>query len=291
MAGSLRNTIESALGARISSSRALAGGDIADVSCLQLSDGRQVVAKRPRIDQPDTTAVEKMMLNFLARKSPLPVPKVLFQTKGMLVIDYIDHTGISDPDQAAADIAAHIAALHDTRPKGARPYYGFEKETFIGPLPQHNVPSDNWVDFFREHRLLSIAQSCVRTQKLSPEIYARVEQLATRLNDFLPQTPASSLLHGDLWAGNILVDDNKVAAFIDPAISFGHHEMDLAFVALMGGLPDVFLAQYADHHTIEPGYAEERQYIYQLWPLLVHARLFGGGYVGQITAILDHFGV
>jgi fructosamine-3-kinase len=291
MAGSLKKTLESALGASISNSRALSGGDIADVSCLQLSDGRKVVAKRPRIDQPDTTSVEKMMLTFLARKSPLPVPKVLFQTKGILVIEHIEHAGTSNPELVTADIAAHVAALHASEPKGGQPYYGFEKETFIGPLPQYNTPSNNWIDFFREHRLLSMAQSCVRTQKIPPETFDQIEKLAAKLADFLPQKPPSSLLHGDLWAGNVLVNGNTVAAFIDPAISYGHHEMDLAFIALMGGQPDVFFDHYRNHRAIEPGYAEERQYIYQLWPLLVHARLFGGGYIRQIETILDRFGL
>lgn len=290
MAGSISARLESALGARIIRSRPLSGGDIADVSLLTLDDDRQVVAKRPRMDQPDTTAVEKMMLKHLASKSDLPVPEVLFQTKGLLVISYIQHEGIIDAEAAAIDVARHTAALHKVRPKGSRPFYGFNKDTYIGPLPQQNKPCGNWADFFAEHRLLAMAGSATRTGKMPTEMMERVEKLTGKITDFVPALPPSSLLHGDLWAGNMLIDGDKAAGFIDPAISYGHAEMDLAFVELMGGLSPVFFDAYNGINPIEPEFHETRKPLYQLWPLLVHVRLFGGGYVAQVDAVLSRFG-
>ena len=290
MAGSISARLESALGARITKSRPLSGGDIADVSLLTLDDKRQVVAKRPRMDQPDTTAVEKMMLKHLASKSELPVPEVLFQTKGLLVLSYIPHEGIADADSAAVSVARHTATLHAVRPKGSRPFYGLNKDTYIGPLPQQNKPCGNWVEFFTEHRLLAMAGSAIRTGKMPGEMMGRVEKLAGKIAGFIPALPPSSLLHGDLWAGNILIDGDAAAGFIDPAISYGHAEMDLAFVDLMGGLSPVFFDAYNEFSPIEPEFHEVRKPLYQLWPLLVHVRLFGGGYVNQVEGILSRFG-
>ncbi len=211
-------------------------------------------------------------------------------TEGILVISHIPHRGMESADEAATDIARHVAALHSVRPKGSRPYFGFDKDTYIGPLPQQNKPGGNWVDFFTEHRLLAMAGSATRTGKMPESLFGRIEGLAAKLADFLPAQPSSSLLHGDLWSGNMLVDGGKVAGFIDPAISYGHNEMDLAFIDLMGGLSSVFFDAYNELNPLEPEFHETRKPLYQLWPLLVHVRLFGGGYVGQVEVTLSRFG-
>ncbi|WP_025897003.1 fructosamine kinase family protein [Kordiimonas gwangyangensis] len=283
--------LEKALGSPVVGSRPMRGGDIADVSCLTLKDGRKVVAKRPRADQPDTTATEAMMLNHLAAHSPVPVPRVLFQSAGILVMEHVAHAGVTDAVKASESVAIHVAALHDCLAGDAPKPYGFTEDTFIGPLNQRNKQSANWASFFRDHRLLAMAQSCLRTSRFEAGMMARIEAIAAKLPTLLPGTPPASLLHGDLWAGNMLIDGDRAAGFIDPAISYGHAEMDLAFIALMGGLERNFFDAYAAHRAIEPGFFEDRIAIYQLWPLLVHVRLFGGGYVGQVSHILDRFGV
>lgn len=290
MAGAVAQKLTKALGARIVKSRALAGGDIADVSLLTLDNHTEVVAKRPRMDQPDTTAVEAMMLKHLTKHSELPVPKVVFQAKNILVISYIPNKGKTDAAAAAESVAAHISQLHKARPKGARRFYGLAKDTFIGPLPQVNTPASNWCDFFIQNRLLAMARSCQNVSRFQTDTMNRIEALAAKLPDILPATPESSLLHGDLWAGNMLFDGAHAVGFIDPAISYGHREMDLAFIDLMGGLDPIFFDAYQELYAIEPSFHEERKAIYQLWPLLVHVRLFGGGYINQVSDILQKFG-
>lgn len=291
MAASLSDMLTEALGSPITKSRALSGGDIADASLLTTADGKQFVAKRPRMDQPDTTAIEAMMLKYLEKHSHLPVPTVQFQKKGILVMDYIDHAGPSEPVLAAESVAHHVAELHKVRPPKKEGPYGFTKETVIGPLPQVNTPDTNWCSFFTENRLLAMAQSCVNTSRFDTAFMARIEKLATKLPDILPANPDSSLLHGDLWSGNMLIDGDKAKAFIDPAISYGHREMDIAFMLLMGGLDASFYASYNTLYPLEPGFKEERLAIYQLWPLLVHVRLFAGGYVNSVSQTLDSFGI
>ncbi|MBV1900670.1 MAG: fructosamine kinase family protein [Kordiimonadaceae bacterium] len=290
MAVSVAQKLTKALGARIVKTRALPGGDIADVSLLTLDNHTEVVAKRPRSDQPDTTAVEAMMLRHLAAKSTLPVPKVLFQSKGILVMGFIPNKGITNPVAAAEDIALHVARLHRVKSKSKQPFYGLDKETVIGPLPQINTPASNWCDFFTENRLMAMAQSCMNVSRFDTRFMARIEKLAATLPNLLPATPESSLLHGDLWAGNMLVDGDKAVGFIDPAISYGHREMDLAFMALMGGLDPAFFDAYHAAYPLDAGFQEERKALYQLWPLLVHLRLFGSGYQHQVESILEQFG-
>lgn len=129
MAAPATRKLEAALGANIIKSRALPGGDIADVSLLTLDNHTQVVAKRPRMDQPDTTAIEAMMLKHLKTASKLPVPKVLFQAKKMLVISYIPNKGKTNAVGAAQSAASHIAALHQCRPDSEPHFYGFNQDT------------------------------------------------------------------------------------------------------------------------------------------------------------------
>lgn len=290
MAGSATQKLQAALGARVVSSRALPGGDIADVSLLTLDNHTMVVAKRPRADQPDTTSIEAMMLTHLAEVSQLPVPKVLFQQENLLVISYIPHKGVKQRETAAEDIARHVAALHSIIRTGKKARYGFEKDTVIGPLPQRNRQADSWVDFYRDQRFLAMVQSCANVNRFDSEIIKRCEGFAAKLGDYLPVKPPCALLHGDLWSGNMLIDDDHAAAFIDPAISYGHSEMDLAFIDLMGGLENAFWPAYENAYGIEQGFHDERKAIYQLWPLLVHVRLFGGGYGQQVSNILTQFG-
>lgn len=289
MSGTIAKKIEKALGSPMVKSLPLRGGDIADVSLITLADNRQFVAKRPRMDQPDTTACEKMMLTHLAKKSALPVPKVHYQTRGLLVMDFVKHANTLDAKAAAEDAAQHVARLHkvENLPRRGKPKYGFEKDTYIGPLVQQNKLTESWIDFFRDHRLLAIADSSYRTQKLPSVVLRKIQTFAGKLDSFLPANPVASLLHGDLWAGNVLVDGDHIASFIDPAISYGHNEMDLAFIDLMGGFDVAFFDAYATIYPVERDFWETRKLVYQLWPLLVHVRIFGGGYVQQVDAILD----
>ncbi len=281
--------IEKKLGSKPVKSRFLDGGDIADVSKLTLADGREVVAKRPRMDQPDTTAIEAMSLTYLKEQSGIPVPEVLYQEAGLLVIEFITNTGIKDPGAVAKSAAEKLAALHRAINLDTRAPYGFSEDTFIGPLPQHNRPEASWVDFFRDHRLLAMSAQIENTGRVSADFMKKLEMLAGKLGSLIPDTPKPSLLHGDVWRGNILCNSDHVTAFIDPAISYGHSEMDLAFVDLMGGLDSVFFDAYSAISPIDNDFANERKALYQLWPLLVHVKLFGGGYVAQAETIMDRY--
>jgi fructosamine-3-kinase len=114
-----------------------------------------------------------------------------------------------------------------------------------------------------------------------------LDRLCARIEDFLPDAPPS-LLHGDLWSGNTMSSADDTPVIYDPAVYYGHREVDLAFTELFGGFPARFYEAYQDVFPLEPGY-EERKRLYQLYPLLVHMNLFGGGYTAQVDQIAEHY--
>ena len=126
--------------------------------------------------------------------------------------------------------------------------------------------------------------------RLSQSIFVRLETLAARLDEYLEEPSAPSLLHGDAWTGNILSDGDQITAFLDPAIYYGHAEIELAFTTLFGTFSKPFFERYREIRPLVPGFMEVRKDIYNLYPLLVHVRLFGGGYQEQVDHILRRLG-
>lgn len=271
--------IQEHLGAAIAREQALAGGCIADVRRLTLSDGRDVVAKLGQ-----GLVLEGFMLTYLADHSRLPVPKVLFSAEDLLVMEYLPTSGaLSDPAQE--DAADHLAALHGVTAER----FGFERTTVIGGLKQPNAEDTSWCDFFRDQRLMYMTETAVHTKKLPAEVALRIAKLADRLERWIDDSATPALIHGDMWTGNVLVNGDKIAGFVDPAIYYADPEIELAFSTLFGTFSEAFFKRYAEHRPLRPGFGERKD-IYNLYPLLVHVRLFGAPYVGDVDMILRRFG-
>ena len=117
-----------------------------------------------------------------------------------------------------------------------------------------------------------------------------LEKLADSVGRWLEEPAQPSLVHGDMWGGNVLAANGRITGFIDPAIYFADAEVELAFSTLFGTCGDDFFSRYGEHRPIAPGFFEERRDLYNLYPLLVHVRLFGGSYVGSVSGILNKFG-
>lgn len=281
--------LDRVLGQTVVQRTSLHGGSVADVARLELADGMFVVEKRRRA----TAAVagdlelEAWMLSYLARESRLPVPEVLLASADQLVLSYVPHEAGNPAESAQIDAARQLAALHAITREG----FGLERDTLIGPLPQANQPTASWVDFFREQRLLAMSAYASASGRLPPDVARRIDQLAPKLDALLAPPEAASLLHGDLWAGNLLYGTDRVAAFIDPAIYFGHPEIELAYTTLFGGFGERFYAAYAEALGIAPGFFEDRADLYNLYPLLVHVQLFGAGYLAPIDRTLRRHGL
>jgi fructosamine-3-kinase len=257
----------------------LSGGCIADVRRLTLADGRDVVAK---VGQ--GLALEGFMLSYLADHSRLPVPEVFHAAEDLLLMEYLPTSGQLSA-AAQEDAADHLAALHGV----TAPMFGFEGMTVIGGLKQPNEQNPSWLDFFRDQRLMYMADIAVRTGKLDAEMAARIEKLADRLDRWIDASARPSLLHGDMWTGNVLVNGDRISGFVDPAIYYGDPEIELAFSTLFGTFGEPFFKRYEEHRPLQSGFAERKD-IYNLYPLLVHVRLFGAHYVGDVNIILRRCG-
>lgn len=275
----LQREVEALTGERVLGTTPLTGGCVAQVVRLELSDGRQLVAKAG-----SALTAEAWMLEHL-RGEHWPVPAVLHTSADLLLMDFVEHDGRSDAksESHAADL---LAGLHAVQ----RPDFGFERDTVIAGLTQPNPRSEHWIPFFAEHRLLAMAIECAGAGQLPAALLTRIERLAGRVDRWLLEPEHASLIHGDLWGGNMLFHEGRLAALIDPACYWAHAEIELAFATLFHSLGDEFFARYEQHRPLPPGFFEERRDLYNLYPLLVHLRLFGAGYLHAVQRIVERFG-
>ncbi len=275
--------IEVAIGRRPVRLAPLSGGCIAEIYRADFDDGEKLVAKFAGAD--GDLALEAYMLDYLRAHSALPVPAVIHGGDTLLIMEFIESAGsLTAPAQAHA--GELLAALHAV---GA-PSFGHERDTLIGPLPQPNPTTASWLDFFRDQRLLYMGRVALEAGRLPPATMARIETLAGRLGEWIEEPAQPSLIHGDMWGGNVLAKGGRIAGFVDPAIYYADPEIELAFATLFSTFGEPFFRRYGEIRTIRAGFFEARRDLYNLYPLLVHVRLFGGGYVGSLEANLSKLG-
>lgn len=280
----LNGQIEDILGAVPVHLEVLRGGCIGEVYRVEFEDGRSVVAKVAD-GTGATLAVEGYMLRYLREKSRLPVPEV-YHSADTLLMEFVE--GESELDAGAQEHAAELLAdLHGVRGEA----FGLERDTVIGGLHQPNPRYEQWIPFFREQRLLYMGHEAARVGRLPMALLKRLERLAAQLEQWLNEPAYPALIHGDMWTSNILAQDGQITVFLDPAIYYAHPEVELAFSTLFGTFGQPFFQRYHALRPIEAGFFEVRRDIYNLYPLLVHVRLFGGGYVGAVDQILRKFNV
>ena len=164
---------------------------------------------------------------------------------------------------------------------------GLESDNYMGSITQTNRPDKSWVDFFREQRLENMVDRNVNRGRLDADHLRKFESLYNKL-PLLFETGSISLLHGDLWNGNFLVNRDSLPVLIDPAVYYGHRCMDLGMTMLFGGFDPIYYQAYNYHSTLPPNYKEQCD-ICNLYPLLIHLELFGRSYLGQIEAILRKY--
>lgn len=247
----------------------LSGGDLSEVLLARRDGGELVVAK----SGPSVVA-EAAMLRAIAAAG-VPAPSVEAEHDGVLLISHVPNDRLFSPS-AWADIGAALRRLHAQEGD----HYGWPVDYRLGTVEVDNRESDDWPSFWAEQRLVANAAILDRPWR------ERVDRVASRMDALLPGRPAPSLLHGDLWTGNILVAEGKLAALIDPACYHGDAEVDLAMLALFDAPPEEFGRAYG---ALEPGW-EERRSAYQLFPALVHMRLFGSSYAGLVDRLLGALG-
>jgi fructosamine-3-kinase len=280
----LQQRIESILGATPTEISLLSNGRVGKVFRVHLSDGETVVAKADEQINP-CLETEATMLRYLTEHSNLPVPAVLFADDRLLLMTYLpgDNVFNAKAQGHAAELMAELHSLTAFK-------YGFECETLIGGLLQPNPRNESWLDFFREQRILYMAREGVGAGRLPNEMLARLGKFCLKLDQWLEEPQRACLIHGDAWTGNILALGDRITGFLDPAIYYGDSEIELAFTTLFGTFDRPFFKRYDEIRPLRPGFMEVRRDVYNLYPLLVHVRLFGGSYVASVDRILQRFG-
>jgi fructosamine-3-kinase len=264
------------LGVAARSSVPLGGG----AARVALADGRTVVVKT---GEPAAVAAEAAGLRWLRVPGGPPVPAVLDADGGRLVTEFVPSTGPAV--RAAAELGRGLARMHAAGAAAfGAPPPGGPTAARIGAAPMRNAPDPSWPEWFATDRVLPYLRSARDSGELTGDAARDIETVAERLPELAGPAEPPARLHGDLWSGNVLWSGGG-AALIDPAAHGGHRESDLAMLALFG-CPhlDAVLAAYDEVAPLADGW-RERMPLHQLFPLLVHVVLFGGGYGAQaVTA-------
>jgi len=266
-----RQALAQALGSEVRYWTTVKGGDINDAAKVNLADGRIVFVKSHENPPPGMFAAEAAGLDWLS-DGPLRVPRVIAVADDWLALEYLELAGRPD----AAELGRGLARLHV---RGARSF-GLDEPNYLATLPQDNTPEKDWPTFYIERRLRPL--------------FRRAKLGLDRQLDFLRDHPqlfgpaeAPARLHGDLWWGNVS-SVGGAPVLIDPAVYGGHREVDLAMLALFGGLPDELVDAYDELFPLADGW-RDRIALNQLYPLAAHACLFGGSYGQQVATTLARF--
>ncbi len=266
----------------ITDSRPVSGGCINQAYEVQTSGGSyflKVNGQEPAdffrkeaagLDELRSAGTELIIPEVIAVRDPAPA------APGFLLMEYIPAKTRGD----AAAFGAQLARLH----RHTRVQFGFTHDNYIGSLPQANADSPDWIDFFCSQRIEPLLKKAIDSGRAEPRLRSHWDRLASRLDQLIPRCEPS-LLHGDLWSGNYMYNSQGRAVLIDPAVYYGHPEMDLAFSWMFGGFSAAFYEGYEAVCPLEPGFAE-RVDIHNLYPLLVHVNLFGGHYANQLRRVL-----
>jgi fructosamine-3-kinase len=281
----LREALERRLGTAITSMTPVRGGDVAESHDVRLEDGRRLFAKTHRRPPAGFFTTEANGLVWLAEARAVPVPEVVAVADarpeeadgadrgepGFLVLEWVEagrpHAGTE------AELGRALAELHLT---GA-PHFGREDRRSTGSRGLPNEPCEDWATFYGSQRLLPLARLARDGRAISEAAITGLERLAGRLAEVggPPEPPAR--LHGDLWAGNRMVDRDGRSWLVDPAAHGGHREFDLAMMRLFGGFGDACFVAYLERHPLAAGW-DDRVALHQIAPLVVHAIKFGGSY-------------
>ena len=230
----------------------------------------------PEMFQKEAAGLEELS------KANFKIPKVIVVNDHFLILEWLEISS-KDDKEYWRNFGVNLAKMHQLTAN----YFGLEMDNYIGSLPQLNSKKTSWTDFFIENRLEIQVKMALDSGKVSGNLPSLFERLYYNLENLFPKEK-SSLLHGDLWSGNIMRTKENTPAIFDPAVYYGHREMDLSMTRLFGGFNSEMYNAYEDIFPLESGY-DERVELYNLYPLMVHVNLFGGGYVRQVEQILARF--
>lgn len=263
----------------------VSGGDISAAYKVETSSDTYFLKLNSNADALKMFQIEANGLQLIEKTNTIKSPKVLlydtFDDAAFLLLEFIESKSPSTRD--FENLGHQLANLHKCTSKN----FGLDEDNFIGRLSQSNTQHNAWVDFYTFERLLPQLQLAQQKQLLSENDCPTKQHIKTQLQPFFEGTKPS-LLHGDLWSGNYLISKDGTPYLIDPAVYYGHHEVDIAMSKLFGGFGNSFYEAYHSHFSTD-AYTEDRIALYQLYYLLVHLNMFGRSYYNAVSSILKRY--
>ncbi len=281
------NSIKKKLNCEIISAKSVCGGCINDAQTITTSDGKHFFLKQNFHSAKDMFFKEANGLKELKKANAIRVPEVILVDTNYLLLEQINSGRKSK--NFDEDFGRSFALLH----KYTSDSFGFYEDNYIGSTPQKNIPDEDekndWIKFYFKKRILFQYKLLEKNGYSDSAIRKRISSLENKIDDILKGSEnIPSLLHGDLWSGNYMVDENGNACLIDPAVYYGNREADLAMTKLFGGFSSSFYKSYNEYFPLPDGY-EYRENIYKLYHIMNHLNLFGGGYYHQTISLLDYY--
>lgn len=267
----------------IQTTKSISGGDINQAFLIQ-NECQRYFVKLNHANLIEMFAAEFAGLNELAQtqtiKTPRPITFGSAENQSFLVLEFVEFK--RSTVESERQLGEQLAQLHLQK----QPFFGWHIDNTIGSTPQPNQRREKWVTFWREQRLQFQLQLLAK-KGASTSLQTLGEKLGERLDDFFTTySPQPSLLHGDLWAGNVATTVENQPIIFDPACYYGDRETDLAMTELFGGFGRDFYTAYNSVWKLDDDY-QTRKKLYNLYHILNHANLFGGGYVSQAQAMMQ----
>ena len=283
----IKKEIEERLDSAISKIENLSGGCISNAYKLFMESGKKYLLKINDNTPSDMFEKEAHGLNELQKAGAVRVPGAKIFSNNYLVTEFIESGRRSE--NFFTEFGRQFAELHKYKSSS----FGFYEDNYIGSSPQKNLTDGNekndWLKFYYNKRLFFQLLLCEKNGYATGELRDSFSRLEKIIGDILKGSEEEpSLLHGDLWSGNYMVDENGDPCIIDPAVYYGHREADLAMTKLFGGYPEEFYRSYNETYPLNEGW-EYRENIYKLYHVLNHLNLFGKGYYSQAVSLIRYY--
>src|ERR1035437_634400 len=285
--GKITKEIESFRGSAVKKSESLSGGCISNAYKVTFEDGTSFLIKINDHSPADMFIKEAHGLKELQKANAIKVPEVILYDEGFVLLEFI--TSVTKKKNFFEEFGRKFALLH----KFKADEFGFYEDNYIGSTPQININDEttkkNWTSFYFNKRLLyqfKLAEKNGYADSRLRDAFIKTEDKIESILGGSDEMP--SLLHGDLWSGNYMTDENGEACLIDPAVYYGHREADLAMTKLFGGFSQLFYDSYNESFPLREGW-KYRENIYMLYHVLNHLNLFGSGYYAHALSLMKFY--